>query len=242
MNLIYLSDNIIINNEKVYFINNNNKHIIINKNNWHIFLSKLGWNKLCKRYISQLNKLTKSPNKNSLYGLLDCGGDGDCLFNCIEYAYNNNLETNDIITSCELRKLISDSIDNRKFEDIINYYKIIYDYEYNLNEDNLHFNPHNTNITQFKEIIKTKNFWGDYILTNELINILHINIIILYDNNGYLSKYNTLHNYDKYRPSIIIYYMNNDHFMLVGYFEDRMKSWFTDKEISNELRIILNIN
>ena len=36
--------------------------------------------------VIDLNKLSGEKCNNSLFGVLECGSDGDCLFNCISYA------------------------------------------------------------------------------------------------------------------------------------------------------------
>ena len=235
MDIFYLSDDIFIKNNTMFFINNN-KNLKINKSNWHKYLRNIGWEKLNRNYISQLNKLVLKPNKNSLFGILDCGGDGNCLFNCIEYAYNNNINTDELISSKLLRSKIATSINNTIFNDIISYYKILHD-----NNEIEYFNPYKTTLKDFKKLIQNEDFWCDYILINQLINILKINIIILFNNNDKLSIYNTLHKYDEELPSIIIYYLSNEHFQLIGYFNKIMHTWFTNDILPNEIKLLLNI-
>ena len=96
------------------FYESNHKIKEVKKNNWHHILNDIGWEKLHKQWIKKLNSYLKKTTNNSLYGSLDCGSDGDCLFHCISYAlkskelYNINYEC-DVQT---LRKLLSDSIDS----------------------------------------------------------------------------------------------------------------------------------
>ena len=60
--------------------------------------------------------------QKSLFGVLDCGGDSDCLFHCISYALKSNdyLNINLEYDVFDLRKIICDSIDLEKFNETIN--------------------------------------------------------------------------------------------------------------------------
>ena len=89
----YLNDNIFTEND-TYYYERDGKVTKVKGRDWHIRLSDYGWNKLHKNWIIKLNKLSKHKNKNSLFGVLDCGGDGDCLFNCISYAINEDKNIN----------------------------------------------------------------------------------------------------------------------------------------------------
>ena len=229
MNINYLSENIIIENNHSYFIDNKTK-IKINKYNWHKYFDSLGWFKFDISIIKQINKLSKNPCKNNLFGLLDCGGGGDCLFNCISHAYNSS-NVYDIVTSMDLRNKIAESINERNFEDIIEHYKIMH----TSNEFSEDWDPYNINLRVFKNKIKDSSFWSDYILINKLINILNINLIILTEHNNRLQLYNTLHKYNENIPSIIIYYIDH-HFLLVGYFNDTIVSLFNDSNLPYEIK------
>ena len=81
---IYLTDSIVIKDGKIY---SDNK--IIKKHNWHLKLEDLGWSKLHRQWITKLNKLYNPYPNNSLFGSLECGDDGDCLFHCIATALNS---------------------------------------------------------------------------------------------------------------------------------------------------------
>ena len=84
----YLSENIVLKNGETYY-----KDILVKRHNWHLKLQELGWEKLHKRWITKLNKYHNPSNhgqpNNSLFGSLECGDDGDCLFHCISYALNS---------------------------------------------------------------------------------------------------------------------------------------------------------
>ena len=59
---------------------------------------------------------------NKYMGVLDCGGEGDCLFKCIAEAINNNRLINFLDTNL-LRKKISNSIDKNLFQEYLENYK-----------------------------------------------------------------------------------------------------------------------
>ena len=99
----YLTDKIFIQNNKYFYDNQP-----IKNHNWHHLLKEYGWEKLNKFWIKKLNKLSGLKCNNSLFGVLECGSNGDCLFNCISYAINQV----DITDSKTLRESLSESIDN----------------------------------------------------------------------------------------------------------------------------------
>src|SRR3990170_653239 len=85
---IYLTPNLIIMDMKSYYINDDtNKLEKINVKNWHKYYSEYGWEKIDNGWIRRfnLNKLKKETNTR--WGVLDCGGNGDCLFYTIAEAY-----------------------------------------------------------------------------------------------------------------------------------------------------------
>ena len=128
----------------------------IKERNWHIYLSNYGWNKLNKKWIVKLNKLTDEKKKNSTFGVLDCGGDGDCLFHCISYAINNNKDTD----TQNLRFELSEYISEDKFYEIIDIYRILKD----SNEFDESWDPESITFEEFKILIKEggNNYWGDF--------------------------------------------------------------------------------
>ena len=75
------------------------------------------------------------------------------------------------------------------------------------------------------------NYWGDYILLNNVIRILNLNIFIL--NSNEMDKdftiYNTLIDFNSDYDSIFLLYEDNCHFKLIGYFDgEKIISYFTD--------------
>ena len=120
----YLTDTIYI-KDNIYYHEKGNKSFKIKETDWHIHLNDYGWNKLTIQWIKILNKLSLNKNKNSLFAVLDCGGDGNCLFNCINYAINGIDQLLNIDT---FRLNFSESITYDVFSHIIDIYKISKEY------------------------------------------------------------------------------------------------------------------
>lgn len=243
----YITDSIFILNNKTYYENSDEKKIKLNNSNWFKYLQDYGWEKMCRGWKRRL----KENNKNSCFGVLECGSDGDCLFHVIaealnsEYMYTNNFNTeqHDVAS---LRKLTSKQITDDNFSYILNNYVI----EKACGEFNGEWNPDDiTNKEELQlEIMKCgNNFWGDHILLQLLQNILNINVIILKSDN-YCNSEDDNERYmihslcdvlDTTRKTIIIYYFEEFHFQLVGYFNGNvMKTIFEYHEIP---QIIVNI-
>ena len=70
----------------------------------------IGVGKLNIRWIKKLNSYLKEAPKNSHFGVIDCGGEGDCLFHCIAYALKMKdiYEIDKHIDVSDLRKLVCD--------------------------------------------------------------------------------------------------------------------------------------
>ena len=83
--IYFLTDNIRITKRGMEYINNNNFKLIT-KRNWHKILNEYGWEKIPKKWIINLNKLSKIHEKNSLYGIMDVNITGNCFFECIAYV------------------------------------------------------------------------------------------------------------------------------------------------------------
>ena len=218
----YLTDSLYINNGKTFY-ENGDKIKKINKNNWHNYLCDYGWSKLNLSWIKRL----KETNKNSCFGVLECGGDGDCLFHVLCEALNSEflmklrMPKYDVKT---LRQLAASEINKENFHMIIDSYKL--DYEDNMFNFSGEWDPLQIkNISQLKkEIIKGgDNFWGDHILLQLIQKKLKLNIIML--NSSYESNDNCkIHplasiDFENYYKTIIIYYIDQHHFQLIGYFD-----------------------
>ena len=234
---IYINENIYIEN-KIYYYEEGENTIKINERNWHNYLSDYGWEKINKKWIVKLNKLTNVKKKNSQFGVLDCGGDGDCLFHCISYAINEYNETD----TEKLRKELSEYITEDKYKNIIEVYRILRITD-DFQED---WDPEDTSYEDFKVILKEggNNFWGDFLILELLKEFININIIILYSNDITNTYYNypMMDVYDNKKETIILLYENEIHFKLVGYFSgNRMITKFNSNNIPLEIMKMIKI-
>ena len=228
----YLTENILLRDNKMYHTGND-KCKKITSTNWHTSLSEYGWSKLPLPWIKQLNKLSLSKTKNSQFGILDCESDGNCFFHCISNAINENNRLNEDTEQTDysdIRKLIAESINEDSYKTMINYYRIMKD----ANDFEEEWDPYDIHcLEDFKKQLNESghNYWGDYILLNNVIQILNLNIFIM--NYNEIEKdytiYNTLIDFNPEYDSIFLLYDEGCHFKLIGYFNgDRMISYFTD--------------
>lgn len=235
----YLTDSIFI-EEDIYYYEKNKKINKIKEKDWHIHLNDYGWNKLNIQWIKILNKLSFEKKKNSLFGLLDCGGDGNCLFNCINYSINGY----DSIDSIDnFRENFSESISEDDFKTIIEVYKI----SKNCGEFKEDWDPFTITYEVFKRKIKQggNEYWGDFLILNLIKDYLNVNFVILYSNDiiGEYYNYPIFYQFDESLNTIILFYENDIHFKLLGYFKDnKMIFNFNKDNIPNEiLRLIKEI-
>ena len=198
-------------NNKIYYKKNKNDNLNeINNDNWSIYLQ--GWNKFPESWQNIINI--------SNLGLKESLQDGNCLFSSISYGLNLNNQFNKInykYNSQLLRNFLSNEITKSNFNEIIELYKI----EKKNNEFNGSWNPLNINtIQKFKNIIKNSDnkYWGDYISISLLEKILKINFLILNSENNNI--YYLGNDINKYSKTMILYYEDSIHFMLVGYFKN----------------------
>lgn len=231
---IYLTPSIIIRNNKTFYLDENEKEIKVTKNNWHKYLEEYGWEELDKEWQNRLVPEKKKSN----YGILDCGGEGDCLFFCIIEALKEHGDPS--IDVDNLRNLVAYEIDETNFDIILETYKL----EKESNEFDGLWNPFEINsIEDLRNQIRIPgdNFWGDHILIQLLEKALNINIIILntedimYEENNYkIQPRGTFLNPDNL--TILISYCFNSHFQLVGYYDGNiMKTNFLHSEIPEKL-------
>ena len=101
-------------------------------------------------------------------------------------------------------------------------------------------------LEDFKEMIETSGhiYWGDYMLLQILGELLKVNIYILNANeyeNDY-SVYNTMIEYKRDYDNIFLILENNCHFKLLGYFDDKMISYFKNDEIPIELKRLFKLD
>ena len=240
----YLTDNIFIKNKK-YYIEESDNIIKLNNKNWYKYLKNHRWARLCLSWRKRL----KESNK-SCFGVLDCGSNGDCLFHVLSEALNSKLilDNKEPIYDYEnLRLIASNEINRENYDYILNSYKL----EKELNEFNGDWDPTKINtIEELQKELQTcgNNFWGDHIILQLLQKKLEFNIIVLNSDN-YCNSDNIEERFkilplasldlDNYKYTIIIYYLEESHFQLVGHFDgNKMITLFTKEELPH---IILDI-
>ena len=238
MDKLYLTDNIFMDSKHKLYYEKGDKIKEVKNHDWHRLLKEYGWEKLSKPWIKKLNQYLEKPNNNSLFGCLDCGGDGDCLFHCISYAIKDVIEQYD---AKSLRKELSDYMTKERFINIIEIYNILK----NTGDFNEDCDPYEITLEEFKEKITNggNDYWGDFLLLNLLKEILNINFIVLYSNdivNQYY-HYPLFYEYNKDIDTVVLIYENEDHFKLMGHFQDgEMVYFFNHEKMPCEILKIIN--
>ena len=235
MNENYLSENIVIKEGHMYY-----QEKIIKRHNWHIKLEELGWSKLHKQWIKKLNKLHNPYTNNSLFGALECGDNGDCLFHCISYALNTVCD--EFYDSQDIRQKVAESITQGQFDNIITCYRSMKD----LDDFDESWDPYEIDtLEKFKEeICKTgHSYWGDHLLLQLLVETFQINVCILTQNEftETYEPYPTAISYNKERDTIILIHENNSHFKLLGHFNDIMITNFNHTTLPLEIKRLFNL-
>jgi len=181
--------------------------------------------------------------KNSPYGVMDCGGDGECFFHCLAHSMNVVDPIHSSYQPHDLRQLICDHLTDDKYQFMIDIYKIMKD------ADDFHesWDPYDIHsLEDFKDVLMEggNSYWCDYLLFNHLSEILSLNIMILTHSIGTndISFYNTLRTYEPSHSTIFLLYENECHFKLIGYFDTQMISSFNDDTLPQELRHICMID
>jgi len=236
----YLHDSIQYDTETETLTYTENIKKKIDGKNWHKYLDIIGWEKLSLGMIKFINRNTLKNYKNSPYGIIDCGGEGNCLFHCVSNALSS--EYNQYYDSQDIRETIADSIDDKTFINIIEIYRVLKD-SADFYED---WDPHKiTCKEQFQELINLggDNYWGDHILLQLLAKTFNLNIFIFKnnDNTGDNGIYPMCEKYIPSFKSIILLYENDIHFKLVGYFKNNMMTIFKDEDIPSEIKRIYSI-
>jgi len=224
----YLTDNIIVRDRKIYVEKEkNDKSVLykINKNNWHKYLNEYGWDKLELSWQKRVKF-----NYNYPFGFLDCGGGGDCLFSVISEALNlediyNNGDGNKYSIET-IRGFASKEVKSENYENILNIYKALFDN----NDFDGEWNPYDiNNIEELRKIISTNGdkYWGDHICLDLLQRALDINFILMKTDFGIETDdskyfYPICQDINENTNYIIIYYTDEIHFQLVGYFDGNL--------------------
>ena len=234
----YLTGNIFFYNDKLFY-EEKGKEKEIKNHNWHHILKDYGWEKLHKQWIKKLNSYLDKPMNNSLYGSLECGRDGDCLFHCISYVLNEMYDK--VYTANDLRKDLSGSLKEERYNELIEFYKIFKEVG-DFDED---WDPNTMTIDSFKELIIKggDEYWGDFLFVNLIKEYLNINLIILNSNEITEEYYNypLFYEYEEGLNTIILLYEDGHHFKLVGHFQEgNMITLFNQQTIPTEILKMIN--
>tara|TARA_Y100001936_G_scaffold254128_2_gene325365 strand:+ start:4260 stop:4988 length:729 start_codon:yes stop_codon:yes gene_type:complete len=234
----YLTDDIFLNHGKLFY-EKDGKENEVKKHNWHRILKGYGWEKLHKQWIKKLNTYLEKPINNSLFGCLDCGGSGDCLYHCISYVFNDINEED--YTAIDLRIGISTSLTEERYNELIEFYKIMND----TGDFDESWDPDEMTIEEFKDLIIRggNEYWGDFLMLNLIKEYLMINLVILNSNELTEEYYNypIFHEYDEKLDTIILLYENEEHFKLIGHFQgNNMVTLFNNQTIPKEILKMIN--
>lgn len=227
---IYLTSNIILRDKQLFFVDEKEKIKKVTIYNWQKYLDEYGWEDIDEKWKEKLMK----GRKLNRFGILDCGGEGDCLFHCIIEALKEHGEAAMDVEN--LRNLIAYEVTEDNFEIILETYKLEKE---NDEFDGLWDPDKIETLEDLRNEIRTPgdSFWGDHILIQLLEKALNINILILntedvlFEENNYniQPRCNPL---NKEFITVILSYCFNSHFQLIGYFDGKiMKTAFNFHEI-----------
>jgi len=221
MSEIYITDNLLLQDYKL-FIQQDDKLIKIKTSNIIKYLEEIGWEEIddgWKEILSNYIRTTNIP-----YVIMDCGGEGDCLFHCVAEAFNNVLQFPDNLIEKkysmeQLRQIATDQITIDNFELILDSYKTAYQ----SNEMMDVWDPTTiNNIEDLKNILKL--CWGDHIILQLLQKALQVNIVV-FNNYIFSNSGNNIssmgQSISKYPQTILLYYIDNIHFQLIGFFNGK---------------------
>jgi len=245
---LYVTSNLYILENKCYYEEKKND-TLVNGKNWHHYWVDYGWEKINDSWVRRLNKHTEKKPKNNLYGVLDCGSNGDCLFHCIAEALNQEFNIPQWDAN-NIRKVASNCITRENYKNILEIYRL---QKINEEFDGL-WNPNKiNNQNELKNIIEKpgNTFWGDHIIIQLLEEYMELNIVVLkvytddlFDNSFIKNEtkiYPMGSSLDKEKKTIFLCYENEVHFTLMGYFKDNsMMTLFTWDNIPKELFSIYN--
>ena len=227
---IYLTSNIILRDKQLFFIDEKEKLKKITIYNWQKYLDEYGWEDIDEKWQEKLMK----GRKLNRFGILDCGGEGDCLFHCIIEALKEHGEPTMDVEN--LRNLIAYEVTEDNFEIILETYKLEKE---NDEFDGLWDPDKIETLEDLRNEIRTPgdSFWGDHILIQLLEKALNINILIL-NTEDVLFEQNNYNIQPRGNPlnkeflTVILSYCFNSHFQLIGYFDGgNMKTAFNFKDI-----------
>ena len=240
---VYLTEEIYVLDDTMYREDSDGTSGPLTPATWHHDLRAYGWGKLPRPWVSFLNSHSDARPKNSQYGVIDCGGGGDCFFHCVAHALTENTRWETTVDAMDVRQILCLSLTEEDYKDMISIYRIMAD----ANDFDEAWDPYEVEtLDDLKEVILEggNTYWGDYQLFTRLSDALRLNIIIMIHCEGEISVYNTLKDYDMSYDTIMILYVNQVHFQLLGHFNgQRMVTYFNDANVPPEIRRgILNID
>ena len=248
---IYLTSSIFFYGNKMYYEDDtceeNTKYIKLTTRNWVKYLDEYGWEDINDGWVKRLGN-----KKYCRYGIIDCGANGDCLFHCISEALNKPYDPNETLYDFQdIRDIAANQINDDNFTFILENYKLLK----SSNDFDGYWDPEDIeNTDELKDVIKEPgdSFWGDHIMIQLLQEALDTNIILMNSDKEFMWSEETdlpleerfnihpmAHNINKHPRTILLYYIDGLHFMLVGYFNGKcMKTIFdTDKLPKDFLKV-----
>jgi len=231
----YLSEDIIIRSGYTYY-----QDKLIKRHNWHLKLEDLGWSKLSKEWIHSLNKLHNPYPNNSLFGCLECGDDGDCLFHCV--ATSLNTVHDNFYDSSDIRRLVADSISHEQFDNIIICYRSMKD----LDDFDETWDPYEIDtLDKFRRQLMEPghSYWGDHLIIQLITQVFNLNLFILTQNEwmDVYKEYPLATKYDSSKNTLILLHENNTHFKLIGHFQNVMITHFSHETLPLEIKKLYHI-
>lgn len=221
MTEVYITDEIVLNDGKL-FIYDCKKKIKINTSNISKYLTTIGWEEMDEDWKNLLSNYIRTINIP--YIILECGGEGNCLFHCVAEAFNNVLQFPDNLIEKkysmeQLRQIATDQINIDNFELILDSYKTAYE----SNEMMDLWDPNTIdNIDDLKTTLQL--CWGDHIILQLLQEALQVNIVV-FNNYIFSNSGNNIssmgQSITKYPQTILLYYIDNIHFQLIGKFNGK---------------------
>ena len=224
----YITDSLYFKDKKLYYIDE-----LVDYTNYQEALEDYGFEPITDEWVMRLD---------DNYFLLDCGGDGDCLFHVISEALNLDKISKSkkgkktiLYEAKDIRKIAADSVTRKNFRDIICAYTLAKESDEFIGLWNPNFVETVKDLRE--EILEMgDNFWGDQIILSLIQEKLKLNVIIL--SNTSTSIYPTGTDINKFERTIVIYYYNDVHFQLVSYFDmenSRLETIFTKDTLPSEL-------
>ena len=243
-------DLIEIEGHKHYLDEETGKYIKITPRNWIKVIAD--WERMDKNWVRRINKeirkLKITPPIPSLYGIKECAQKGDCMFGCISEALNSDINNDNNYSITDIRKIAASKITPEIYELMSNCYKVAYE------ENEINWDPTEINsIEELKELIsEPETIWGDHQILCFLCDALKFNVIIFPDEKSYNNEYdlnyhlyNTTQDFNKNYPTIMLYYIEDIHFQLVGHFNinnGKIMTLFSFEDLPNEIKEIYKNN